>query len=67
MELTAPIVHVTVFPDRALIQRRGSAPLEAGTHALEIAGLPASLDRDSVRASGSGPAGARIEHLDVAP
>ncbi len=67
MELTAPIVHVTVFPDRALIQRRGSAALEAGTHALEIAGLPASLDRDSVRASGSGPAGARIEHLDVAP
>jgi uncharacterized protein (TIGR02231 family) len=67
MELIAPIVHVTIFPDRALIQRRGSAALDAGTHALEIAGLPASLDRDSVRARGSGPAGARIEHLDVAP
>ncbi|HEY7347892.1 MAG TPA: mucoidy inhibitor MuiA family protein [Ktedonobacterales bacterium] len=67
MDLTAPIAHVTVFPDRALIQRRGSAPLEAGAHSLVIGGLPEELDRDSVRASGSGPKGARIERLDVAP
>jgi uncharacterized protein (TIGR02231 family) len=67
MQLTAPIAHVTVFPDRALIQRRGSAKLEAGTHALVIGGLPETLDRDSVRASGSGPKGARIERLEVAP
>ena len=67
MELTAPIAHVTVFPDRALIQRRGSATLEAGSQVLVIGGLPETLDRDSVRASGSGPQGARIERLDVAP
>ncbi|HEU5368332.1 MAG TPA: mucoidy inhibitor MuiA family protein [Ktedonobacterales bacterium] len=67
MQLTAPIAHITVFPDRALIQRRGSATLEAGTHSLVIGGLPETLDRDSVRASGSGPKGARIERLEVAP
>jgi len=67
MQLRAPIVHVTVFPDRALVQRRGSAPLEAGSQSLVIGGLPAALDRDSVRAAGSGPAGARIEHVDIAP
>src|SRR5215470_109957 len=67
MELTAPITHATVFPDRALVQRRGSATLEAGTHSLVIGGLPETIDRDSVRASGSGPQGARIERLDVAP
>ncbi len=66
MELTAPIVHVTVFPDRALIQRQGSARLEAGTHALVIGGLPPTLERESVRASGKGQAGARIERLDIA-
>ncbi len=67
MELTAPIAHVTVFPDRALVQRRGNATLEPGNHLLVIGGLPEALDRDSVRASGSGPKGARIERLDVAP
>src|ERR1051326_7577144 len=67
MELTAPIAHVTVFPDRALVQRRGTITLEAGTYPLVIGRLPETLDRDSVRASGSGPQGARIERLDVAP
>src|SRR5215831_20098038 len=67
MELTAPIAHATVFPDRALVQRRGNATLEAGTHLLVIGGPPETLDRDSVRASGSGPRGARIERLDVSP
>ncbi len=67
MELTAPIVHVTVYLDRARIERRGSAALEAGTHALTVGGLPLALDRDSVRASGNGPAGTRIERIDIAP
>lgn len=66
MELTAPIVHVTVFPDRALIQRQGSARLEAGTHALVIGGLPPTLERESVRASGTSQTRARIERLEVA-
>src|SRR5215470_992482 len=66
MQLTAPIVHVTVFPDRARIERSGDITLEAGNHSLTIGGLPAALDRDSVRASGSGPAGTRIERIDIA-
>jgi hypothetical protein len=67
MDLTAPIGHVTVFLDRARIERSGSATLEAGTHALIIGGLPEALERDSLRASGSGPAGTRIERIDLAP
>ena len=67
MELTAPIVHVTVYLDRARIERRGSITLEAGTHALTVGGLPLALDRDAVRASGNGPAGTRIERIDIAP
>ena len=67
MELTAPIGHVTVYLDRARIERRGSATLEAGTHSLTVGGLPLALDRDSVRASGNGPAGTRIERIDIAP
>lgn len=67
MELTAPIGHVTVYLDRARIERRGSATLEAGAHSLTVGGLPLALDRDSVRASGNGPAGTRIERIDIAP
>jgi uncharacterized protein (TIGR02231 family) len=67
MQLAAPITHVTVFPDRALIQRRGSATLAAGAQSLVIGGLPATLERDSLRAAGRGPVGSRIERVDAAP
>ncbi|MFB9689300.1 mucoidy inhibitor MuiA family protein [Amycolatopsis plumensis] len=51
----APITAVTVYPQRARITRRGTAPLDGGPR-LEFAGLPVGLDPSSVRVTGTGPA-----------
>jgi uncharacterized protein (TIGR02231 family) len=60
-ELTTTIAEVTVYPERALVRRHGTLAIaEAGEHALRIGGLPQSVQRDSLRASGRGPAGTRI-------
>jgi uncharacterized protein (TIGR02231 family) len=58
--LDTQITAVTVYPDRARLRRRGSLRLEAGLHTLEVAGLPVSLDPDSLRASARGTARARL-------
>jgi uncharacterized protein (TIGR02231 family) len=52
----APIVAVTVFPDRARVTRRRQVVLAAGEHRIVFDDLPAALDEDSVRVAGSGPA-----------
>ena len=51
----APIVAVTVYPQQARITRRGRASLADGAR-LRIAGLPLSLDAESVRVTGTGAA-----------
>ena len=63
--LDAPIVAVTVYTDRARVTRAGTVSLEPGTHTILIAGLPAALDADSVRAGGRG-AGMRLLGVEVA-
>jgi uncharacterized protein (TIGR02231 family) len=63
-DLQAPIREVTVYPDRALVTRRGRATLEPGEHELTVAGLP-MLERESLRATGRGLAGMRILGVDV--
>jgi uncharacterized protein (TIGR02231 family) len=60
MDIEAPISQVTVFSDRAQITRRARVALEAGTQELVIAGLPAGLDENSLRASGSGSVAVKI-------
>ncbi|HEV2238839.1 MAG TPA: mucoidy inhibitor MuiA family protein [Ktedonobacterales bacterium] len=61
LDLNTTIADVTVYPDRALITRRGTVELAAaGHHTLRIGGLPLGAQRDSLRASGRGPAGMRI-------
>ena len=61
IELTAPIAEVTVYPDRALIVRRGETTIDApGEHILRVGGLPMTLLRASLRGTGRGPAGTRI-------
>ncbi|HEY7984919.1 MAG TPA: mucoidy inhibitor MuiA family protein [Ktedonobacterales bacterium] len=75
LDLTTTIAAVTLYPDRALITRRGTAELDAaGSHTLRVGGLPLGAQRDSLRASGRGPAGMRIlgveqeqEFLPAAP
>ncbi|MDG4766370.1 DUF4139 domain-containing protein [Solwaraspora sp. WMMD406] len=56
VEIDAPIVGVTVYPDRARVTRRGGARLAAGQHRVRVAPLPLGLRRDSVRVGGRGAA-----------
>jgi uncharacterized protein (TIGR02231 family) len=60
MDLVAPIVAVTVHPDRARVTRRGTVPLAAGPNELVVAGLPETLLDDSVRVA------ARTQNADQA-
>ncbi|GAB3066901.1 mucoidy inhibitor MuiA family protein [Micromonospora schwarzwaldensis] len=55
-EIEAPVVGVTVYPDRARVTRRGSVRLPAGDHRVRVAPLPPGLRRDSVRVGGRGAA-----------
>ncbi|MEV5763723.1 DUF4139 domain-containing protein [Micromonospora sp. NPDC052213] len=54
VEIEAPVVGVTVYPDRARVTRRGSTRLAAGEHRVRVAPLPLGLRRDSVRVGGRG-------------
>nr|QLJ99938.1 mucoidy inhibitor MuiA family protein [Micromonospora carbonacea] len=56
VEIEAPVVGVTVYPDRARVTRRGSARLAAGEHRVRVAPLPLGLRRDSLRVGGRGAA-----------
>ncbi|MEV4760805.1 DUF4139 domain-containing protein [Micromonospora sp. NPDC049559] len=56
VEIDAPIVAVTVYPDSARVTRRATVELAAGTHRLRFDSLPLTLRRDSVRVGGTGPA-----------
>lgn len=58
------ITHVAVYTDRARITRQGTTHLAPGEHKLSIAGIPETLQDDSVRASGRG-ANVRILGVDV--
>ncbi|MGZ3680258.1 MAG: DUF4140 domain-containing protein, partial [Ktedonobacterales bacterium] len=66
--LDAPIIGVTVYPERALVVRRGTATIEVpGEHILRVSGLPQStVQRNSLRATGRGPAGTRILGIEQA-
>jgi uncharacterized protein (TIGR02231 family) len=54
--IDAAIVAVTVYPAQARVTRRGRADLDAGDQVVEVGPLPLSLDGDSIRVSGRGPA-----------
>jgi uncharacterized protein (TIGR02231 family) len=48
------ICEVTVYTDRALVTRRGTVALTGNEGELAIASIPATLDTESVRATGAG-------------
>jgi len=52
----APIVTVTVFPDRAEVVREAKVSLPPGASTIEFTGLPWQAERDSFRASARGVA-----------
>ncbi|UWP86987.1 DUF4139 domain-containing protein [Dactylosporangium fulvum] len=62
--IDAPIVAVTVYPAQARVTRRGRTTLDAGEQVVEVGPLPMSLDADSIRVSGRGPA--TVLGVDVA-
>ncbi|MFB9181676.1 DUF4139 domain-containing protein [Dactylosporangium sucinum] len=54
--IDAAVVAVTVYPTQARVTRRGRVTLDAGDQVVEVGPLPLSLDGDSIRVSGRGPA-----------
>ncbi|GAA1562980.1 MULTISPECIES: DUF4139 domain-containing protein [Kribbella] len=54
--LDAPIVAVTVYPQRARVTRRGVITVPGGDRTVYVGPLPLELESDSVRVSGHGPA-----------
>ncbi|MCU0546562.1 MAG: mucoidy inhibitor MuiA family protein [Oscillatoriaceae cyanobacterium Prado104] len=54
------ISEVTVYTDRARITRRGTVSLTGNERELTIASLPACIETESVRATGSGTVAVRI-------
>jgi uncharacterized protein (TIGR02231 family) len=60
----APIVAVTVYPDRARVTRRGRVIVPAGDQTVYVEPLPLALEDDSVRVAGRGPA--TVLGVDVA-
>ncbi|NQE37839.1 mucoidy inhibitor MuiA family protein [Microcoleus asticus] len=58
--LDSSISEVTVYTDRALVTRRGTVALTGNERELAIASLPATLDTESVRATGAGTVAVRL-------
>lgn len=54
------ICEVTVYTDRALVTRRGTVTLTGNERELAIASLPATLETESVRATGAGTVAVRL-------
>ena len=54
------ISEVTVYTDRALVTRRGTVSLTGNERELTLASLPATLETESVRATGSGTVAVRL-------
>lgn len=65
MDLAAPIVAVTVHPERARVTRRGTVALAAGSTELVVAGLPDTLLDESVRVAGRSTVTVRVVGVDV--
>ncbi len=64
--LEAPIQRVRLHPDQAWITRLGTVQLPAaGTHRIQIKGLPKGLGLEDVRIAARGPAGSRLGELSV--
>jgi uncharacterized protein (TIGR02231 family) len=58
--LDTRICEVTVYTDRALVTRRGTVALTGNERELAIASLPATLETESVRATGAGTVAVRL-------
>jgi uncharacterized protein (TIGR02231 family) len=58
--LDTRISEVTVYTDRARVTRRGTVSLTGNERELTLASLPATLETESVRATGAGTVAVRL-------
>lgn len=56
IEVKSKISQVTVYADRAVIERTAELELQPGSYSVVFNELPVTLDENSVRAKGTGPA-----------
>ena len=59
-EIAHAVSAVSVFTDRAVVTRTGTAKLEKGKNEIVFAGVPADVDLRSIRAGAGVPAGVKI-------
>ncbi len=59
------ITSVTVYSDRALVKRVARVMLSAADTSIRVGGLPAGLERQSLRAGGSGKAAVKIAGVSL--
>ncbi|MRR09765.1 mucoidy inhibitor MuiA family protein, partial [bacterium] len=65
IERKAPITQVTIFNDRCEVTRSFSREYQPGDYQVKLTDLPAGLFDNSVRASGSGSARAKITGVKI--
>ena len=63
--LQSKIDAVTVFADGATVQRTAKLAIPQGEHVLVLAGLPDSIDPDTLRVTGEGLAGLTVTSVDT--
>ncbi|WP_310487157.1 mucoidy inhibitor MuiA family protein [Chamaesiphon sp. VAR_69_metabat_338] len=59
------ITAVTVYTDRALVTRQGKISLTGAERALIVSNLPTTLDPASVRVSGKGSIGVKLQGVTI--
>jgi uncharacterized protein (TIGR02231 family) len=59
------ITAVTVYTDRALVTRQGKISLTGGERALIVSNLPTTLDPASIRVSGKGSVGVKLQGVTI--
>ncbi|MCU0607490.1 MAG: mucoidy inhibitor MuiA family protein, partial [Candidatus Edwardsbacteria bacterium] len=65
VERRAPITQVTIFNDRCEVTRSFSREYQPGDYQVKLTDLPAALFDNSVRASGSGTARAKVTGVKI--
>ena len=59
------IAAVTVYPSSATVTRTFSVELPAGPQTVLVAGLPSTLDENSLRITGSGDKGSSVASVEL--
>jgi uncharacterized protein (TIGR02231 family) len=65
LTIDTEITAVTVYTDRALVTRQGKINLTGTERELTVSNLPTTLDSESVRVSGKGQIGVKLQGVTV--